>query len=83
MKKKLHEYGLVVVGEQEDSVVMEFDGETFAPRKYYFRDETAEEHNEQYAFYDVPRRLVKAIGGTVVEKPSWWSGNLNKKNNKF
>ena len=72
MKKKLYEYELVVLDKHEDD-----DGETIAPRKYYFRDETAEEHNEQYAFYDVPRRLVKVEGGEVIEKPEWWSGNIN------
>ena len=74
MKKYLHEYELVVLDEHEDD-----DGETIAPRKYYFRDETAEEHNEQYAFYDVPRLLVRVEGGKVIEKPSWWSGDVTKK----
>ena len=69
MNKKLHEYELVVLGEQEDE-------EIIAPRKYYFRDETAEEHNEQYALYDTPRRLVKVKGGDVIEMPDWWSGNI-------
>jgi len=63
--KKLYEYKLVALNE-----------ETIAPRKYYFRDETAEEHNEQYAFYDAPRKLVKVKGGEVIEKPEWWSGNI-------
>ena len=77
MNKKLYEYELVVLDKQEDD-----DGETIAPRKYYFSDKTAEEHNEQYTFYDAPRLLVKVKGGEVIEKPSWWSGDLNKKNNK-
>jgi hypothetical protein len=65
--KELHEYELVVIGEHDDA-------ETIASRKYYFRDETAEEHNEQYTFYDAPRSLVKVRGGKVIEKPEWWSG---------
>ena len=69
MKKKLYEYELVVLDEQEDE-------EAIAPRKYYFRDETADEHNEQYSFYGTPRLLVKVEGGRVIEKPEWWSGNI-------
>ena len=69
MKKKLYEYELVVLDEQEDE-------EAIAPRKYYFRDETADEHNEQYAFYGTPRLLVKVEGGGVIEKPEGWSGNI-------
>ena len=70
MKKKLYEYDLVVLDKQED------DEEAIAPRKYYFSDETAEEHNRQYAFYDTPRKLVKVEGGDVIEKPEGWSGNI-------
>jgi len=70
MNKKLHEYELVNIGEQDDN-----DSPVF-PKKHFFRAETAEEHNEQYAFYDVPRRLVKVTGGRVIEKPEWWSGNI-------
>jgi len=69
MKKKLCEYELIVLDENEDE-------ETIAPRKYYFRDEIAEEHNRQYAVSDVPRKLVKVTGGKVIEKPDWWSGNI-------
>ena len=67
MKKKLCEYELVILDEDSDE-------ETIAPRKYYFRDETAQEHNEQYALSDVPRKLVKVKEGKVIEKPEWWSG---------
>ena len=70
MKKKLYEYELVILDEHEN------DEETIAPRKYYFSDEIAEEHNEQYAFYDTPRKLVKVEGGDVIEMPEWWSGNI-------
>jgi hypothetical protein len=69
MKKTLYEYELVVLDKQEDD-----DGETIAPRKYYFKEETAKEHNRQYAINDVPRKLVKVEGGKVAEKPEWWSG---------
>ena len=72
MKKKLYEYELwieYVMGEDSDE-------ETVAPRKYYFTDEIAKEHNEQYAFNNVPRKLVKVEGGKVVEKPEWWSGKI-------
>ena len=69
MKKKLCEYKLVILDEDSDE-------ETIAPRKYYFSDEIAEEHNEQYAFYDTPRKLVKVKGGDVIEMPEWWSGNI-------
>mgnify|MGYP003663926526 CR=1 FL=1 len=69
MNKKLHEYELLVLGEQEDN-----DENTIAPRKFYFRDKIAQKHNEQYAFYDTPRRLTKVKGGKVIEKPEWWSG---------
>ena len=67
MKKKFCEYELIVLDEDEEAI---------APKKYYFRDETAEEHNRQYALSDVPRKLVKVKGGKVVEKPEWWSGNI-------
>ena len=60
--KKLYEYDLV--------------GPDVAPRKYYFLDEVADEHNRQFANYKTPRRLVKVKGGRVVEKPSWWSGKI-------
>ena len=69
MKKKLCEYKLVILDEDSDE-------ETITPRKYYFSDEIAEEHNRQYAVSDVPRKLVKVKGGEVVEKPEWWSGNI-------
>ena len=72
MKKKLYEYELwreYVIGEDSDE-------ETVAPRKYYFTDEVAKEHNEQYSLNNVPRKLVKVEGGKVVEKPEWWSGNI-------
>jgi len=72
MKKTLYEYELwreYVFGEDSDE-------KTIAPRKYYFTDEIAKEHNRQYAFYDVPRQLVKVEGGKVIEKPDWWSGNI-------
>ncbi|MAH48503.1 hypothetical protein CMI37_21940 [Candidatus Pacearchaeota archaeon] len=69
MKQKLYEYELVILDEDSDE-------ETIARRKYYFKDETAEEHNRQYALSDVPRKLVKVKGGGVVEKPEWWSGNI-------
>ena len=62
--KKFYEYDLVG---PEDEV---------APRKYYFRDSVAEEHNRQFAHSKTPRRLVKVKGGRVVEKPSWWSGKI-------
>ena len=68
MKKKLYEYELVFLDEHED------DEEATTPREYYFKDETAEKHNRQYALSDIPRRLVKVKGGKVVEKPEWWSG---------
>ena len=72
MNKTLYEYELwieYVFGEDSDE-------ETIAPKKYYFTDKVAEEHNKQYAFYDVPRKLVKVEGGKVIEKPEWWSGNI-------
>ena len=69
MKKTLYEYELVVLDAHEHD-----DGEAIAPKKYYFKEESAKEHNEQYAFYDTPRRLVKVEGGRVIEKPEWWSG---------
>jgi hypothetical protein len=61
--KKFYEYDLV--GPDE-----------VAPRKYYFRDNVAEEHNRQFTHSKTPRRLVKVKGGRVVEKPSWWSGKI-------
>ena len=61
--KKFYEYDLV--GPDE-----------VAPRKYYFPDGVAEEHNKQFAHYKTPRRLVKVKGGRVVKKPSWWSGKI-------
>ena len=60
--KKLYEYDLV--------------GEDVAPRKYYFPDSVAKEHNRQFARFKAPRRLIKVKGGRVVEKPSWWSGKI-------
>lgn len=72
MTKKLYEYELwreYVFGEDSDE-------ETIAPRSYYFTDKVAQEHNEQYALNNVPRKLVKVEGGKVVEKPEWWSGNI-------
>jgi len=67
MTKKLYEYELISTDKSEE----------YTPsRNYYFRDETAEEHNRLYAFYDTPRKLVKVKGGKVVEKPEWWSGNI-------
>jgi hypothetical protein len=74
MNKKLYEYELIVLDECED------DEETIAPKKYYFSNETAKEHNRQYASFDVPRKLVKVKRGKVIEKPEWWSGNLSGKN---
>ena len=68
MKKKLYEYELTWTFSEND------DAETILPIKYYFKDETAKEHNRQYALFDVPRKLVKVKGGKVVEKPEWWSG---------
>tara|TARA_R110000824_G_scaffold107813_7_gene254380 strand:+ start:684 stop:941 length:258 start_codon:yes stop_codon:yes gene_type:complete len=67
--KKYLEYELVILDANED-------GKTIAPKKYYFTEESAKEHNEQYAFYDTPRKLVKVKGGEVVEKPEWWSGKI-------
>ena len=72
MIKKLYEYELVVLDKEDN----DDDEEVITPRKYYFRDETAEEHNRLYAFYDTPRKLVKVKGGEVVEKPEWWSGTI-------
>ena len=69
MKKKLYEYKLVILDADSDE-------EPIAPKKYYFTDEIAKEHNRQYALSDVPRKLVKVRGGDVVEKPEWWSGNV-------
>ena len=66
---KLHEYKLIVSD----------DDEAIASRKYFFQKETAEEHNKQYALNNVPRHLIRVRGGEVMEKPSWWSGNLSKK----
>mgnify|MGYP003650594255 CR=1 FL=1 len=71
MNKKLYEYNLVVLGRQEDG-----DTKPMTPRNYYFTAETAQEHNKQYALYNVPRKLVKVKGGEVIEKPEWWSGNI-------
>ena len=68
MKKKLCEYELVILDRDED--------DTSKNARHYFREETAEEHNRQFALSDVPRKLVKVKGGEVVEKPEWWSGNL-------
>ena len=72
MKKYLCEYELTWTFGEEDEKAREALDES--PRKYYFRDETAKEHNRQYALSDVPRKLVKVEGGKVVEKPEWWSG---------
>ena len=72
MNKKLYEYELwteYVFGEVSDE-------ETIVPKKYYFTDKVAEEHNRQYSLFDVPRKLVKVEGGDVIEKPDWWSGNI-------
>ena len=66
MKKKLYEYELVVLDKDEDDARKNL--------RHYFREETAKEHNEQYALNGVPRKLVKVRGGKVVEKPEWWSG---------
>ena len=68
MKKKLYEYELVSLDRDED--------DTSENSRHYFREETAEEHNEQYILNSVPRLLVKVKGGKVVEKPEWWSGNI-------
>ena len=68
MNKKLYEYELVSLDRDED--------DTSENPRHYFRDETAEEHNRQYAVSDVPRKLVKVEGGDVIEKPDWWSGNI-------
>ena len=69
MNKKLYEYELTWTFSEDDE-------EAIAPRKYFFKKETAQEHNEQYALTNVPRKLVKVEGGKVVEKPFWWSGNI-------
>ena len=65
--KKYYEYKLTATN----------DDEIDASRKYFFSKEVAKEHNEQYSINDVPRLLVKVRGGEVMEKPSWWSGNLS------
>ena len=67
MIKKLYEYELCGFGEDSEE-------ETSPPRKYYFKKETADEHNRQYALNNVPRKLVKVKKGKVIEKPEWWSG---------
>jgi hypothetical protein len=53
------------------------DDEIDTSRKYFFSKGVEKEHNEQYSLNDVPRRLVKVKDGEVIEKPSWWSGNLS------
>ena len=55
------------------------DEEIDTSRKYFFQTRTAKEHNRQYTLNDVPRRLIRVRDGEVMEKPSWWSGNLSKK----
>jgi|6_EtaG_2_1085325.scaffolds.fasta_scaffold139837_2 hypothetical protein len=73
MNKKLYEYELTwTFSPQDDKEVRIALDES--PRKYFFQEATAEEHNRLYAFYDTPRKLVKVEGGKVVEKPEWWSG---------
>ena len=69
MKKKLYEYELTWTFSEDDE-------EAIAPKKYYFTDEVAQDHNKQYAINDVPRKLIKVEGGDVIEKPDWWSGNI-------
>ena len=67
MTKKLYEYELISTDKDE---------EYNSSRNYYFKHETAKEHNRQYAINDVPRKLVLVEGGEVVEKPEWWSGTI-------
>jgi hypothetical protein len=67
--KKYYEYKLTATN----------DDEIDTSRKYFFTKESANEHNHQYSLNDAPRRLVKAKGGEVMEKPEWWSGNLSAK----
>ncbi len=74
MKKKLYEYELTWTFSEADEEARKALDES--PRKYYFRHETAKEHNRQYAINDVSRKLVLVEGGEVVEKPEWWSGNI-------
>ena len=71
--KKLYEYELTWTFSLEDNEEVRIALDA-SPRKYYFREETAKEHNRQYTLSDVPRKLVKVKGGKVVEKPEWWSG---------
>lgn len=74
MTKKLYEYELTWTFSEDDEKTREALDES--SRKYYFRHETAKEHNRQYAINDVPRKLVLVEGGNVTEKPEWWSGNI-------
>lgn len=67
--KELYEYKLTSTNADE--------GYT-SSRKYYFRKETAKEHNKQYTLNDVPRKLVKIRNGKPIEVPAWWSGNITK-----
>ena len=70
--KKLYEYDLTWAFSEHDEEVRKSLDES--PRKYYFQEVTAKEHNRQYSLSDVPRKLVKVEGGKVVEKPEGWSG---------
>jgi hypothetical protein len=57
MKKK-YDYKLVPFGEYDDGEIRNLPiCET--SKKYRFNEETAQEHNRQYALNCVPRRLVR------------------------
>ena len=73
MNKKLYEYELTWTFSLEDDEEARIALDE-SPRKYFFQEVTAKEHNRQYALSDVPRKLFKVEGGKVVEKPEWWSG---------
>lgn len=71
--KKLYEYELTWTFSLEDNKEVRIALDE-SPRKYFFQEATAKEHNRQYSLSDVPRKLVKVEGGKVAEKPEWWSG---------
>ena len=66
--KKLYEYKLVSTDESEEYI---------SSSKFHFTKGVAQEHNEQYVAYDVPRKLVR-VGVDAIEVPFWWSGGISK-----